>query len=68
MMRKLRLVKVVVQPVFVIDDGETLTELPVEPVLVSGAEWATYIETRWPQAVHALEQKINAPSSDNRDV
>lgn len=40
--KRLRLVKVVVQPHFVIDDGEKLEETVGEPVAVPAAEWPDY--------------------------
>jgi hypothetical protein len=43
--KKLRLVKVVLQPVFVIDDGGSLEENAAEPITVSAAEWADYPAT-----------------------
>lgn len=47
-MSKLRLLKINVQPVFVIDDGENLDEHPGQTLLVSPAGWndfaATFIE------------------------
>lgn len=38
-MMRLRLLKVTVQPVFVVDDGETLTERVGQPVEVTAANW-----------------------------
>ena len=38
---RLRLLKVIVQPVFVVDDGE-LTEKTVQPVTVPAKEWPEY--------------------------
>lgn len=38
----LRLLKVIVQPVFAVDDGTTLTETAAEPLVVSAAEWHDY--------------------------
>lgn len=38
---RLRLVKVIVQPVMVIDNGN-LTEKTVEPITVPAAEWPSY--------------------------
>jgi hypothetical protein len=38
----LRLLKVVVQPVFVWDDGDTLREVQVDPVQVAPADWPDY--------------------------
>lgn len=38
----IRHLKTVVQHVFVLDDGETLTEQPSETIVVSAAEWPAY--------------------------
>lgn len=38
-MSRLRLLKVIVQPVFVVDDGEHLTEQTAEPVVVPSGGW-----------------------------
>lgn len=37
-MKRLRLLKVIVQPVLVMDDGETLTEIPAQAVTVAVAD------------------------------
>jgi hypothetical protein len=37
-MMRLRLVKLIIQPVLVADDGEYLTELQVQPITVMAAE------------------------------
>lgn len=41
MTQRIRLVKLVVQPHFVIDDGDTLTESVAQPFTVSAADWPT---------------------------
>jgi hypothetical protein len=38
-MKRLRLVKVVCQPVFVVDDGESLAEQVAQPIEVGAADW-----------------------------
>lgn len=43
-MKRLRLVKVVVQPVFVIDDGESLSEAVGEQVVVPAADLDAFPE------------------------
>lgn len=42
MNKNLRLLKVIVQPVFALDDGETLTEVGTQSVEVSGADWPAF--------------------------
>ncbi len=61
MSRELRLLKVVVQPVFVIDDSDAgLTEVIAEPVTVSAQEWMTYPATGFSEAFEALRQQMDA--------
>lgn len=39
---RVRLLKVIVQPVFVIDDGDELEEVPGQPVTVPGKGWREF--------------------------
>jgi hypothetical protein len=39
-----RLLRVALQPVFVIDDGENLREVPGNTVQVPGADWRAFVE------------------------
>jgi hypothetical protein len=63
-MTKLRLLKVIVQPVFVVDDGETLTEQPAQPVSVSPAEWPTFATTTFVEGMEALQAEIDGQGPD----
>ncbi len=64
-MPKLRLLKVIVQPVFVIDDGDSLTEQAAEPQVVSARDWPTYATGPFVEAFETLRQQVEAqPSSD----
>ena len=56
---KLRLLKVIVQPVFVVDDGENLTEQATDPVVVSAKDWPDYPTTGFAAAVERLEQSLD---------
>ncbi len=58
-MSKLRLLKVIVQPVFAVDDGETLTETPAEPVVVKAEDWPTYPTTQFIDALNALQAQLD---------
>lgn len=55
---KLRLLKVVVQPVFAIDDGENLTEQAAEAISIPAALWPEYAATGFAQQVEQLRQKV----------
>jgi hypothetical protein len=59
-MTKLRLLKVIVQPVFAVDDGETLTETSAEPVTVTPADWPTYPTTRFIEALNTLQTQLDS--------
>jgi hypothetical protein len=58
-MSKLRLLKVIVQPVFVVDDGKELTETAAEPIVVQPNDWPTYASTQFVEAFDALQVQIN---------
>lgn len=58
-MRKLRLVKVFVQPVFVLDDGETITEIEHPPVAIPATDWPTYSGERFPAEVAAWQAQLD---------
>jgi hypothetical protein len=61
-MPKLRLLKVIVQPVFVvIDDNGNLTEQAAEPVVVSASEWPTFATTRYVEGFEELRQQVEGP-------
>lgn len=58
-MSKLRLVKVVVQPFFVLDDGENIVELDHTPTVIPASEWPTYSSERFPAEVAAWQAKLD---------
>jgi hypothetical protein len=58
--QKLRLVKVVVQPVFLLDDGEHLTEVEHPAVAIPAAEWPAYSAVRFPAELAEWEARLNA--------
>jgi hypothetical protein len=65
MAAKLRLVKVVVQPHFVLDDGETLTEQVAEAVTVPASDWPTYATKQFRESVELLEESLNRSPADD---
>ena len=64
----IRLIKVVVQPHFVLDDGETITEVPPEVVAIPAAEWPTYSSERFPREVAKWQSQLDeeAKPSDGK--
>lgn len=59
-MKKLRLLKVIVQPVFVVDDGQQLVEQAADPVVVSPAEWPTFATTAFVDGMEELQAQLEA--------
>ena len=62
---KPRLVKVLVQPVFVLDDGEHLREANHGVVEVSAEEWPTYATGRFAAELEKWAREMNG--SDDHD-
>lgn len=59
-MKRLRLVKVLVQPVFVLDDGENVEEIEHPPIAIPAADWPTYSGERFPREIADWEALLNA--------
>lgn len=58
-MRKLRLIKVAVQPYFVIDDGENIEEISHPVTIIPANEWVTYSSKRFPCEVEEWQRKLD---------
>lgn len=59
-MPKIRLVKVLVQPVFVLDHGTHIEEVEHSAVAIPAAEWPSYSGERFPAEVAAWQTQIDA--------
>lgn len=59
-MPKLRLVKVIVQPVFILDHGTHVTEVNHPPVAIPAEEWPTYSGERFQREVQGWQARIDA--------
>lgn len=59
--KKLRLVKVIVQPVLVLDDGENLQEQTVEPIQVAAENWNDY-PAKMAEEIKRTEAELNGDS------
>jgi len=59
-MIRARLIQVLVQPVLVADDGETLTALQAMPITVEAKDWPTFATDVWPMIVSDAEARLNA--------
>lgn len=59
-MSKLRLLKVLVQPVFVLDDGDSLIEQPADAFTVAAGAWREFADEggQFDQAVASLAAQV----------
>ena len=62
MTKRIRLVKVIVQPVFVLDDGENVIEVEHQPVAILAADWPAYSGERFPAEVEAWQAQLDQES------
>jgi hypothetical protein len=62
MSAKLRLVKVAVQPVVLLDDGENMVELEHPATMIPASEWPTYSSERFPREFAEWQAKLDAAS------
>ena len=58
-MKRLRLVKVIVHPIFVVDDGESLNEFPNTATEVHASEWDAF-PARLVRDIAEAEAQLNA--------
>jgi hypothetical protein len=61
---RIRLLKVIVQPVFVVDDGERLIEQVAEPVTVNPTDWPTFATTTFVEGMAALQAQLDAQDAN----
>lgn len=66
---RLRLVHVHVQPVLMLDDGETLTPLEHPTITIPAADWPGYSNERFPREIAEWQDRLNAEAEarDNND-
>lgn len=62
-MKKLRLVKVIVHPIFVVDDGEQLTEFENTASTIPAVEWPDF-PARLQADIAEAEAQLNAEAPD----
>jgi hypothetical protein len=61
--KRLRLLKVVVVPTFVVDDGETLDEKQAQPIEVAPADWPTFATEVWPGLFAQAAEQLVEPGA-----
>ena len=62
--KRLRLIKVIVHPIFVVDDGTSLAEFPNSPSEIPAAEWPDF-PARLAADIAATEQALNDVHAEN---
>lgn len=63
-MPKLRLVHVLVQPVFMLDDGEHLKPIEHPAVAIPADEWPTYSGERFPREIAEWQAVLDGENGD----
>lgn len=63
-MPKLRLLKVVVQPVFVLDHGTHISEVEHPPVVIPADEWPTYSGERFLLEVAEWQARLDSERAE----
>lgn len=58
-MKQLRLLKVIVQPVFVIDDGESLSEETGNTLSVPASQWKEFATETFDREVQRIQNDFN---------
>jgi hypothetical protein len=59
MSAKLRLIKVAVQPFFILDDGHVVTEVDHPTAIIPASEWPTYSSDRFPREVAEWQAQLD---------
>ncbi len=63
MTNRLRVLQFVVQPVFVVDDGENLTPINVQPITIPAVDWPRVLELV-AEGVAQLREQVESPPAD----
>jgi len=61
-----RLLKVMIQAVFIADDGEELSEVATEPVTLTAAQWKALDPERWAaQGAEQVDAQLSPPAASH---
>lgn len=58
-MKRVRLVQMVLTPTFVLDDGEHLVPLQVQPIVVSAQDWPAYSTEGFAAHLAELQEQVD---------
>jgi hypothetical protein len=64
MSARIRLLKVLVQPVFVIDHGDHIEEIDHPQTVIPAHEWPTYSGERFPRELAEWQAKLDAEAAE----
>lgn len=64
-MTRLRLLKLVVQPTFALDDDQSLAEVQAQPIVVPAKDWPGWATGGYIEAFAALEAELGCDSTTN---
>jgi hypothetical protein len=57
---RVRLLKVLVQPIYVLDDGADLTELPAQPLEIKAGAWRDFATSAFtPEALARVAEQVS---------
>jgi len=61
-----RLLKVMVQAMFVADDGDELREVATEPITLTAAQWKALDPSRWAaQGAEQIDAQLSPPAASH---
>jgi hypothetical protein len=66
-MPRIRLVKVVVQPVVMLEEDGELAEVDHPPIVIPAAEWPTYSSERFPREIEEWQARLDATASSTSE-
>lgn len=64
MSARVRLLRVTVQPEFVVDDGDTLSPLPLQAVEIPAAQWIEFAADNFAKAIAAIQEQVDQAAAE----
>lgn len=59
-MKKIRVIRYHIHPEIVVDDGENLNPLPVQPITINGSGWQQFVDAGLQEALSQLQTQIES--------
>lgn len=67
MPERLRLVRIHIRPEVVVDNGDTLTPLDVQPMTLTPSEWTQFRADGWESSLEALAAEVIKPNKTSEE-